>query len=115
MGAALFLVMGTFYFWYYIIFAPSINRSSTPKIAYANSYDAYKGSVGYISTNDIESGIKLSSSYDKEVSYIAEYAHTTFDFTFQPELAKEGKPISVSEQSIEKIISLKDNVLFSKS
>jgi hypothetical protein len=84
-------------------------------VNYASYYASYANKAGYISEDDLENGLKLSKQYDKEVSYIAEYAHTSFDFQFQPDLAKEGKPVGVLEYSIEKIVSLQDNALFGKS
>lgn len=116
MGAGVYIFLGLFYIIYYGFFYPSSRKNSSggSKVAYADYYSAYAGKRGYISTNDLEHGIKLSASYDKEVPFVAEFAHTTINFQFQPELAKEGKPVGVIENSIEKIVSLKDNVMFQK-
>lgn len=109
-----YLVLGILYFSY---FKPcsSGGRVKTNNVAFASTYQEYLGKVGYVSEDDLENGLKLRNNYDKDTRYVAAYAHTSYDFMFQPTKQKDGSPIGVLERNVEKIVSLKDNITYNKT
>ncbi|MBP7541917.1 MAG: hypothetical protein KA802_18515 [Saprospiraceae bacterium] len=113
----LYGALAVFYLFYYTLIYPhnQKNLGRISNVEFASTYEEYRGKIGYISEDDLENGIKLRGEYDKNTRYIADYAHTSFDFFYQPDFLKDGRPVGVKESSIEKIISLKDNVVFHKS
>lgn len=114
---ALYGLLAVFYLFYYVIIYPSSKSSSgkTSDVAFTSTYDEYKGKIGYISEDDLENGLKLRSKYDKDTRYVATYAHTSYDFMYQPTKQKDGTPIGVLERNVEKIVSLKDNTVYNKT
>lgn len=104
-----------FYTWVYLILPARENRKSDSTVPFTSTYEEYKGKVGYISEDDLESGLKLRNKYDKDTRYVAAYAHTSYDFMYQPTKQKDGTPIGVLERNVEKIVSLKDNTVYNKT
>ena len=106
-----------FYLIYYTVIYPLNKKSAgkTSDVAFTSTYDEYRGKIGYVSEDDLENGIKLRSKYDKDTRYVATYAHTSYDFMYQPTKQKDGTPIGVLERNVEKIVSLKDNTVYNKS
>ena len=114
---ALYGLLAVFYLFYYAIIFPSTknNSGNWSDVAFASTYDEYKGKIGYVSEDDLENGLKLRSKYNKDTRYVATYAHTSYDFMYQPTKQKDGTPIGVLERNVEKIVSLKDNTVYNKT
>ncbi|MFI5221594.1 MAG: transglutaminase domain-containing protein [Bacteroidia bacterium] len=64
---------------------------------------------GWISKSDVDKGLALIKQYPEGTSYLAEYNHTIYNFSYQSDKVKAGNPVSASENNYKKFVALEDN------
>lgn len=98
----------------FLFFITSCVRRSYILVPHGQLINKYSSSIGIVSPNDVEEGIKLKSIYPENTDYVADFNVSVFKFGYFADNAKNGNPIYVNEDCFEKYIATDDFVKFRK-